>query len=73
MGRGFGQLALPALVIGALWPFVLRGASRWFIPLAVLVVGGLLSLVLAAADAAGSGTTNAQARPTDTPVSAASS
>ena len=74
MGRGFGQLALPALLIGGLWPFVLRRVSRWFIPLAVLVVGGLMSLLLAAADLSSSpGTGNAQARVTATPVSAAPS
>jgi hypothetical protein len=76
MGRGFGQLVLPALLIGALWPFVLRRASRWFIPLAVLCIGGLLSLLLAIAAIPGPGTGNVQgpyARLTDTPGSAASS
>jgi hypothetical protein len=73
MGRGFGQLALPALLIGGLWPFVLRRASRWFIPLAVLVLGGALSVALTVADTPSPGTGNAQARVTDTRVSAASS
>ena len=77
MGRGFGQLVLPALLIGGLWPFVLRRASRWFIPLAVLLVGGLLSALLAVASLPGPGSGNVEdvtyARPTDTPVSPASS
>jgi hypothetical protein len=73
MGRGFGQLVLPALVIGAIWPFALRGAPRWLIPLAVLLVGGVLSLLVALAAVPGPGTGNAHERVTETAVSLASS
>jgi len=49
LGYGVGQVLLWALLVGGLWPFVFPRASRWFVPLGVLVVGGGLSLLMAAA------------------------
>jgi len=72
MGYGVGRLLVPALVIGTLWPFVVPRLSRWFVPLAVFVIGGAFTLLLSAADLS-PGSTNAQARATATDVSTASS